>query len=94
MSNYGMQFFRDNGTVRWDSRTVLGGIVTDVLRYESGQSGSKSYPAFPGRTVKVVHLIGYTFTGDSGVVTSTSAGYPVVSVASAGGVRQFLVVIF
>lgn len=94
MAAYGVQIFKDNGDVWWDSRTVLGGIVTDVLVFGSGESGSKAYPAFPGRSVRIVHLPGYSALTAMGITTSTAAGYPTVNVATAGGVRQFLVVIF
>lgn len=94
MAAYGVQIFRDNGTVWWDSRTVLGGIVADVLVFAAGESGSKDYTAFPGRSIRIVHLPGYSALTAIGITTSTSAGYPSVSVATAGGIRQFLVVIF
>ena len=93
MSDYGMQLCRDDGSVMWDSRNVVGGVVAAVRAYERDQGGTELYPLFAGRSVQIIEL---TTSGlaQSGLSCDTALGYPRVSVTVVSFARQFLVVVF
>lgn len=93
--SFGVQVFDTAGTLVWDSRTVAGAVVADILSYSSGGSGTHTYPDFAGRSVDVIHLTWSGHGGQgAGITTDTSLGYPRVTVASRTFPRNFIVIVY
>lgn len=82
-----MQLFNASGGLMWDSRTVGGGVVADVLHVASGATPVRTYPDFAGNTCRVFAM---DLGGFEGSVVDTALGYPRVTVA-AGLPRTLLV---
>ena len=93
MADFGMQLFKDDGaTVMWDSRTVVGGVVADVISLSASGAGTFTYPIFAGRGVMVVN--GYGGSTLDTVTTDTSLGYPRVVISNGLAPRKYIVVIY
>ena len=91
----GMQVFRSDGVLAWDSNQMSGGIVADVISISAASTGTYTFPSFPGRQVRVVTLANREEAVDEGVTYDTALGYPRVTVAASGsGTRRFMVVVY
>lgn len=80
--------------VTWDSRTVLGGVLADVRTFAAGATAVITYPAFPGRSARVIPLRVWAEAGAPGVTVDTALGYPRVSVAAGSTERRFAVEVY
>lgn len=95
MSDYGVQLRNDSDSVIWDSRTVPGGIVAEVLSYTANQSDTRTYPHFAGRNGEVYNVTPDIITGPIGVTFDTALGYPRVTVSATSYLnRNFMVLIY
>lgn len=94
MGSYGMQMFRDDGTVSWDSSAVKGGVVIDTIFLTPTQSYNKSYTEFPGRVIRIIHIYGYYGFDSINISTTTVNGYPEISAGPNNNNRNFLVVVY
>lgn len=75
----GIQVFDSTGTLQWDSRTAVGGVVGDYQPYTSGDIFS--YPQWAGLSAMLIDC-----GNDEGVISvSVSSGYPVVTATSGSG---------
>lgn len=81
---YGLQINDASGTLVWDSTTVNGGLVIDCREFASGVSGGTfSYSSWAGHTAFIL-----TNNDPALVSLSTSAGFPVVTVADSATIYR------
>lgn len=90
---WGLRLWDGSGALTFDSDLVTGAAVVDVLNYAGGDTDTLTYPEHAGRSVMVVPINAEFFI-DFGVTSDTSLGYPRVTVATGGGQRFFIVVVW
>ena len=86
MTTHGLLVRNADGQVTFDSRQVVGGCLVDVVQGSSGASVVRSYPAYPGRSARVLELDGLAPTG---VTVDTDLGYPRITIGPTGGPIPF-----
>ena len=80
--------------VTWDSRNVAGGLLADVRTFAAAVTAVLTYPAFPGRSVRIIPLRVWAEAGTLGVTVDTALGYPRVTIAAGSTERRFAVEVF
>ena len=84
----GVQQFDASGTVTFDSRTAVGGVVGDFREYAAGFSGETvSYPQWAGYSAMLLRY-------GSSITLSVSGGYPVVTVSSDANARSYVLLVY
>lgn len=71
---YGLQLYKSNGTIIFDSSQQPGGCVVDVVTATS-TTQIKNYSLFAGRTAEVIRTSGI----GNEVTISYSSGYPTIT---------------
>ena len=82
----------DGVTEIWNSDTVSGGVVVHAGKYAATATATVTFPAYPGRTGKIVPS-----TKNSGTASAAldyDLGYPRLTVTTSSFARDFLVVLF
>lgn len=91
---HGLQLFDQSGNITFDSRSVVGGVVVDILTYAGATTAVRNYPAFAGRTMQIIMVTPWFNGGDPGVAIDTSPGYPRLLVSTTNASRRFMLVVF
>lgn len=82
----------DGVTEIWNSENVFGGVVVHAGKYAAAAAAVVTFPAYPGRTGKIVPSM--TNSGTSNATLDYALGYPRLTVATSTFDRDFLVVLF
>jgi hypothetical protein len=90
VSGFGVQIFKSDGSLFFDTSVAIGGVFLGTRSYAPTDTATETFPAFAGATPLVTPLVA---EGTVGVAVDTSLGYPRVTVSSGGVGRRFAVMV-